>query len=331
MDFVERKPGIMHTMTRKQFLETLSGSLVTAAVSSLPRTAAAQKSGIKLGVTLYSYTGEYGPTTLLAECVADAESIGAEGIEIVSETHIPNYPEPSGEWVEHWHELMAKYHTRPSCYVCPEASRIIRNGVSPAKGDIPDHTSDLKLASRLGFKVLQPAWGPIMSVVQTGSSWKMIAQKNLRYAEKYDVKIAPAVGSSFALQSRLIDTYLDLIERTGTQHLGLTLDLSERGPETARGIMDPATRNLKALAKLVPYALHVRGKFRGPYVFLPEAGSWQIADGNESLAAEMIPCFSSGGYKGYISSEYEGPRYLFIASNRLREEQAQLKLLLERA
>ena len=95
--------------------------------------------------------------------------------------------------------------------------------------------------------------------------------------------------------------------------------------------MDPLTRNRKALAKLVPYTLHVRGRFRGPYVFHPETGSWRIADGNESLAAEMIPDLSRGGYMGYISSEYEGPRYSLIASNRLQEEQAQLKLLLERA
>ena len=227
----------MHKLTRKQFLEALSGAYVTAAVSSFPSAAAVPKSGIKLGVTLYSYTGEYGSTTMLEECVAEAERIGAEGIEIVSETHIRRLSEPSGKWVERWHDLMERYHTRPSCYVCPEAPRINRNGASVAKENIPDHIPDLRLASRLGFKVLQPAWGSISSDVMKGTSWKKIAQKNLRYAEKYDVKIAPAIGSSSALQSRLIDTYLDLIDRTGTQHLGLTLDLSERGNEIApRGL-----------------------------------------------------------------------------------------------
>jgi sugar phosphate isomerase/epimerase len=321
----------MHKLTRKQFLETLSGTFVTAAVSSLPNAAAIPKSGIKLGVTLYSYTGEYGSTTMLEECVADAAGIGAEGIEIVSETHIPNYPEPSGKWVERWHELMEKYHTRPSCYVCSEASRISRNGASPANDSVPVHIQDLRLANRLGFKVLQPAWGPITSDVMTGSSWKKTAQKSLRYAEKYDVKIAPAIDLSSALQSRLIDTYLDLIDRTDAKHLGLTLDLGECVNETARGVMDLLARNRRALAKLVPYTLHVRGRFRGPYVYHLETGSWQIADGNESPVAGMIPDISRGGYEGYISSEYEGPRNSMIASNRLRLEQAQLKLLLERA
>jgi hypothetical protein len=321
----------MHKITRKQFLETLSGTFVTAAVSSLPRAAAVPKSGIKLGVTLYSYTGEYGSTAMLMECIADVVGIGAEGIEIVSEVHIPNYPEPSGKWVEQWYELMEKYHTRPSCYVCPEAPRINRNSASVAKENIPDHIADLRLASRLGFKVLQPAWGPITSDIMTGSSWKTIAQKNLRCAERYDIKIAPAVGASSVLQSRLIDTYLNLIDRTGTKHLGLTLDLGEGGNEPARGVMDPLARHRKALVKLVPYTLHVRGRFRGPYVFHAETRSWQIADGNESLVAEMIPDLSRGGYEGYISSEYEGPRSSMIASNRLRVEQAQLKRLLERA
>jgi len=304
----------MHKLTRKQFLETLSCSFVTAAVSNLPLAIATQKAGIKMGVTLYSYTGEYGPTTMLPECLADAENLGAEGIEIISETHIPNYPEPSAKWVERWHELMAKYHTRPSCYVCPESSRINRSGTFQAKENIPLHIQDLKLASRLGFRILQPAWGSITNNAMASSSWMRFAQENLRYAEKYNIKIAPAFDPSFSLQSRLIDTYLDLIDRTGTPHLGLTLEPGKLGNGIVREVEVAAARNRKAFAKLVPYTLHVRGRFRGPYIF-NHAARWQMANGNESLAAEMIPDLARGGYKGYISSEYAGPCHTLIASN----------------
>ena len=67
----------------------------------------------KLGVTLYSYTGDYGVTMTLEDCIADAVDAGAQGIEILSETHIPGYPNPSDAWVDHWHGLMAKYGTDP--------------------------------------------------------------------------------------------------------------------------------------------------------------------------------------------------------------------------
>ena len=54
----------------------------------------------KLGVTLYSYTGDYGVTMTLEDCIADVVDMGATGIEILSETHIPGYPNPSDAWVD---------------------------------------------------------------------------------------------------------------------------------------------------------------------------------------------------------------------------------------
>ncbi len=53
----------------------------------------------KLGVSLYSYTGDFSVTMNLEDCIADAVDAGAKGIEILSETHIPGYPEPTDAWV----------------------------------------------------------------------------------------------------------------------------------------------------------------------------------------------------------------------------------------
>ena len=104
----------MRQMTRKQFIQTVTGGTATAVVSTFSTVAGVSKSGVKLGVTLYSYTGEYGVTTFLEDCIADAAAIGAEGIELLSETHIPNYPHPSNRWFEHWNGLIDKYGTKPS-------------------------------------------------------------------------------------------------------------------------------------------------------------------------------------------------------------------------
>ena len=84
----------MYQMTRRQFLKTVAGAGTAVAFSSLTIAAPDPKSQIKLGTTLYSYTGGYGATTNLEAWIADAAAIGAKGIEIVSEIHIPNYPNP---------------------------------------------------------------------------------------------------------------------------------------------------------------------------------------------------------------------------------------------
>jgi hypothetical protein len=47
------------------------------------------ESTMKYGVALYSYTGDFQVTMTLEDCVADTADMGATGIEILSDTHIP--------------------------------------------------------------------------------------------------------------------------------------------------------------------------------------------------------------------------------------------------
>ena len=48
--------------------------------------------GPKRGVSLYSYSGEFGFEKNLEECFEDICDMGAHGIEILANTHIENYP-----------------------------------------------------------------------------------------------------------------------------------------------------------------------------------------------------------------------------------------------
>src|SRR3972149_6640941 len=105
-----------YTMTRKDFLQTVAGVAMPAAIPSLSA-AEPQKPGMKLGVTLYSYTGDFGAGTMsLEDCIADVADLGGEGIEILGETHVPDFPNPSDRWIEQWRGWMEKYKIRPSCY-----------------------------------------------------------------------------------------------------------------------------------------------------------------------------------------------------------------------
>ena len=52
----------------------------------------------------------------LEECFEDLHDMGAHGIEILANTHIENYPNPTDEWVEKWFRLCDKYEIIPVEY-----------------------------------------------------------------------------------------------------------------------------------------------------------------------------------------------------------------------
>ncbi|MBP1609580.1 MAG: uncharacterized protein H6Q04_1815 [Acidobacteria bacterium] len=68
-----------------------------------------------------------------------------------------------------------------------------------------------------------------------------------------------------------------------------------------------------------------------PYIFHAHCKFWNVTDEltDESIPfEEIIPVLIQGGYDGYVSSEYSGPRYLFRASDQLWLQHAMLKRLL---
>ena len=68
-----------------------------------------------------------------------------------------------------------------------------------------------------------------------------------------------------------------------------------------------------------------------PYIFHAHCKFWNVTDEltDESIPyEEIIPVLIQGGYDGYVSSEYSGPRDLFRASDQLRRQHAMLKRLL---
>ena len=60
--------------------------------------------------------GDYGTVLDLETAMAGIADIGATGIEILGEGHIPNYPNPSQEWVDDWFRLLEKYGLEPTNY-----------------------------------------------------------------------------------------------------------------------------------------------------------------------------------------------------------------------
>lgn len=213
-------------MKRRNFLAATSGLALSA---SLLRGAFAASSGnankvapvsrITRGVTLYSYQEEYYQHSMtLEDCMAELASIGAPGIQLIAEEMVPNYPDPPQAWVDHWHELLAKHRLTPTnldtfvdIYVGGHRNMSLQESVGVLVGQI-------QLANRLGFKVVRPTLGPVEEPAVE------LVERALPDAEKYDVRIAPEIHAPIPVQGKYITAYLDLIHRTGTKHMGFTLD-----------------------------------------------------------------------------------------------------------
>ena len=351
-------------MTRKGFLQTIAGAAAAAYIADVPA-AAVPLSKIKRGVTLYSYTGDFQAGTMsLEQCIADVADMGAEGIEILGETHVDGYPNPSDRWVDNWHRLMDKYHTKPSCLDSFIDSMLHKDRLLTVQESLDMMVRDFKLAKRLGFKVNRPTFGTSNIPVPE------LIEKALPYAEEFDVKIAFEAHSPAILNSDSMHELLNIVTKTKTKYFGFTPDMSiftktpprhwenrliERGARekiiqyirtayqnnlgpdktmaevkkmggneselrwaSIAGVYHFSNNNPKDLLPYLPYVYHVHGKF------------WEMTEDLHEYSIpyeQVIPVFVEGGYEHYFSSEYEGPRDLFRASDQLRRHHAMLRRL----
>ena len=299
---------------------------------------------IDLGVSLYSYGADFLVTMTLEDCLADVADLGATGVEILADTHIPGYPSPSAQWVDEWHELLDRYSLTATCYSSWLDTRLHKDRTLTDEEAVPILERDLELAHRLGFTILRPKLGVVSLDLIPDPVWRETVKRALPKAEEYDIRIAPEIHAPTPLRSKIVDDYVDLVRETGTEHFGLLIDTgifqtAERtgthsdsrfifgDPEpalreqVAREMTRPLAVDPADLADLMPYVFHVHAKF------------WDMTD---DLADPHIPydaiveALVGGGYTGSLSSEYEGARDLYRASDMLRRQQAMLRLLVAR-
>jgi len=260
-------------MTRKGFLKTVTGAAAGLAASAIVPTslgaaapgvsagvAPAAKSKVKLGASVYSYNGDFLMGTMnLEDCIADIADMGSDGVEILGEAHVPNYPNPPDKWVEQWFGWMEKYHTKPTAYDLFLDARMYRGRVMTVQEAVDSLVRDFKLAHRLGFKVLRAQnsialafgagtdaaalYGMAATAVPEG---KQVVEKALPYAEQYDVKMAFELHSPALLRGGWVDPMLEFVNRTKTKYVGFCPDMSiftMRPPEsTVKGLIQQGAR-----------------------------------------------------------------------------------------
>jgi sugar phosphate isomerase/epimerase len=295
---------------------------------------------VTLGVSLYSYGGDFLVTMDLADCLADVADMGATDVEILADTHIASYPDPPAEWVDRWHALLDEHGLTPTCYSCWIDSRLRKGRTLTADESLEILLRDMELAHRLGFTVMRPKLGVVSLDLVPDPVWRETMERALPSAEQYGVTIAPEIHAPTPLRSTIVEAYLDLARQTPWFGLLIDTGIFQNRERTADhsdsgyvfGDPDPATREAvgrammaplavppQELAEVMPHVVHVHAKF------------WEMTDeltDPHTPWEEIVEVLVAGGYAGSLSSEYEGRRDLFRASDQVRRQQAMLRRLL---
>lgn len=180
--------------------------------------------GPKRGVSLYSYSGEFGVSMSLEDCFADMYDMGAQGIEILANSHIPTYPVLDDQWVDHWFNLCNKYDIVPAEYGHWIDHRMFEGRELSTQESFEMLARDIKIANRLGFTVMRTKMGATDEVNTPVSDWREIIRMALPLAEELNVRMCPELHMPTALKSRYVDAYVDFIEKENTRFFGFNVD-----------------------------------------------------------------------------------------------------------
>ncbi|MGN8552283.1 UNVERIFIED_CONTAM: sugar phosphate isomerase/epimerase [Microbacterium sp. SLM126] len=306
---------------------------VTKAVTLSPEAAGAP---FRYGVSLYSYMGDYGTNLDLETALRSIADLGATGVEILGEGHVPNYPDPSQEWVDEWFGLLDAYGLEPTNYGSWIDTRLHSSGENGRDMTVEEGAAalqrDLRLAKRLGFRFVRPKIGVVSSDLVPHPIWTEVVERSLPLAAELDVIICPEIHSPTPIKHEVVDDYIDLIRRTGTKHFGLLLDtgifqdrpiplapgeLPGRRPAFLDGIgVDPAD-----VFDIIEHVVFIQAKFH---------------DIDDALEDQQIPwepvlrALKEAGYTGYLSSEYEGERVPWRSIEQVRRQHSLMRQIADR-
>jgi len=286
----------------------------------------------KYGVSLYSFTEDFGSVTTLEDGFDHIADVGATGIEILGETHVVGYPEPDKGWLDRWFGLLDQYRLEPT-NMCSWVDTKLRLGrtLSVEEG-AAELERDLKLAHQLGFKFLRPKFGVIDNDLTPDPIWSGVVERVLDMAHKFDIVILPEIHSPTPINHPVVDGYINFIERTGTKNFGLMIDTGIFQDRPLKGWQHEIPEHDVEAAKIM------NGIAVNPYEFLAVARYVPFIQAkfhyiNDDLVDEnipwekIVPVLKQAGFSGYLSSEYEGAREPWVAIDQVRRQHVLLRKL----
>ena len=259
-----------------------------------------KKKGPKRGVALYSYSAEFGFEKTLEDCFEDVYDMGAHGIEILANIHIENYPYPTQEWVEHWFALLNKYDLEPVEYGHWVDSHILQDRDLTTEESVEFLERDLRLAHRLGFRILRTKMPVINGALEPVENWREIIQGALPLAEELGLVMCPEIHIPSNLKGKMVSEYVDFIQKTGTKGFALNIDFSVFRNQFAPGEHRNPSFTPNEPEDLIPLL---------PYIACCHAKYFNVSEDFVETTMpydRILHILKDTGWDGYLLSEYEG-------------------------
>lgn len=287
----------------------------------------------KYGISLYSYTDDFGTVMTLEDAFDHIADTGATGIEILGEAHVEGYPNPTSAWLDEWFRLLDTYKLEPTNMCSWVDMRLTLSHWLTVEEGAAELERDLHLAHKLGFKFLRPKFGVTTSDLMPEPQWEGYVERVLDLAHKLGIVICPEIHSPTPINHPAVEGYINFIERTGTKNFGLMIDtgIFQDRPLTHWGshqINDEMRKHMDFLNGIRVNPEELLGIAQ--YVVFVQAKFHDIDDNLEDQNipwAKVIPALKRAGYSGYLSSEYEGLRSPWRAIDQVRRQHVLLRRL----
>lgn len=185
--------------------------------------------GIKRGVSLYSYQQtQFFKKMNWKDMIREVhDNLHTDGIEIIDEAIIRDYPFPSEQFYFDWNNEMARYGMKAVTMDIYLDVHQFRDHVMNHREAAERLKNDIKIAARMGFENVR-----CLCLVPTD-----VIEMAIPTAEKYNVRIGKEIHFPLPikpglqhskidpiLDPRMADQIIELVERTGTKHVGLVPD-----------------------------------------------------------------------------------------------------------
>jgi sugar phosphate isomerase/epimerase len=283
----------------------------------------------RYGVSLYSYSEDIGTVLTLEDAIESIADLGATGIEILGEAHVPGYPDPPAAWVDHWFRLLERHRLEPTNYGSWIDTRLRLSRPMTALEAADDLARDIRLAARLGFHMVRPKFGVVSFDLVPDPIWEEAVLRVLELAQRSNVVICPEIHAPTPIRHPLVDAYVDFIQRSGTRHFGLLIDtgifqdrplpyMPGETPEMRRDFLDGIHVDPQDFLAVAPYTVFIQAKFHSiTDALVDEHIPWE----------RVVPVLKQAGYAGYLSSEYEGDRSPWRSLEQVRRQHALIRKL----
>lgn len=286
----------------------------------------------------------------LDEIIGFVKGLGAEGIELLPDQMLHGTPEPTEETYAEWDALMEKHKIGLACDDIFLNTNLYKNRELTKRECIDLIKKEIVMADRLGFRRIRlvsmvPAWvlEPCLETAEKHDVSLSIEihgglgfgvpkteeyiEEMLRLGSKYigvvpDMSLymqrPPRICTNYCdkvlggLNPKLVE-YVDKVYADGGDFFRMGIDMSNAAEKLGDLIQNEADafyatnlggyeqRPISELEDLADHILHVHFKF---YEMTEEGEEWSID------YLPMIEFLHKHNYDGYVSSEYEGNRWI---------------------